>query len=233
MFDVHIHWQAAGCAVHILSFQGLAGSSFDLLLLIDNNFSSYSKLIIPLFLMQGSCCVWVGNGFAPATRVAFRGSLDLSPWLYVIPLDLAPFKSLFLQLGAQQSFSAQQYISVLQDMAAQAKGQQALSPAVLSQALAVSQSLADIPFPANASFAIPDAAGTLTTVVDMAYNDAPWLGALPNVRCGLIFGVLCFCVVIAVNVIRFKFHTKTQALSVHKWIACAIHVSNATVVSEH
>lgn len=62
--------------------------------------------------LQGAPCVWVGNGFAPASRVAFRGSLDLSPWLYVTPLELAPFKALLLQLGAQQAFSAEQYIGV-------------------------------------------------------------------------------------------------------------------------
>lgn len=45
-----------------------------------------------------------------------QGNLDLSPWLYVIPSDLAPFRELLLQLGAAPAFSAAQYRQLLQDM---------------------------------------------------------------------------------------------------------------------
>lgn len=46
-----------------------------------------------------------------------QGSLDLSPWLYVLPAELAPFKDLLLAFGATPAFSAQQLVSVLHDMA--------------------------------------------------------------------------------------------------------------------
>ncbi|GFR39741.1 hypothetical protein Agub_g223, partial [Astrephomene gubernaculifera] len=72
-------------------------------------------------LLQGSRCVWVGNGFAHAGRVAFKGSLDLSPYLYVMPAELAPFKDLLLSYGAADGFSAVQYCSVLQDMASRVR----------------------------------------------------------------------------------------------------------------
>lgn len=46
-----------------------------------------------------------------------QGSLDLSPWLYVLPAELAPFKDLLLSYGAADGFSAVQYCNVLKDMA--------------------------------------------------------------------------------------------------------------------
>ena len=36
-------------------------------------------------LLSGAPCVWVGKGFVPVARVALQGSLDLAPWLYVLP----------------------------------------------------------------------------------------------------------------------------------------------------
>eukprot|EP00798_Chlamydomonas_sp_ICE-L_P006706 gene6706-3376_t len=74
-------------------------------------------------LLHGSCCVWVGNGFASANKVAFRGTLDLSPWLFVLPSDLSPFRDLLLKFGATEEFSAQQYTSLLSDMYAHSCGQ--------------------------------------------------------------------------------------------------------------
>lgn len=41
-----------------------------------------------------------------------RGPLNLSPWLYVIPLELAPFKELLAALGVPPSFTAQQFCQV-------------------------------------------------------------------------------------------------------------------------
>jgi hypothetical protein len=40
--------------------------------------------------------------------------MDLSPHLYVLPLDLTPFMEVLAALGAQEAFSAAQYTTVLQ-----------------------------------------------------------------------------------------------------------------------
>lgn len=50
--------------------------------------------------LHGRRCVWVGAGFAPATKVAFHGTLDLSPWLFVLPAELAPFKDLLAMVSS-------------------------------------------------------------------------------------------------------------------------------------
>lgn len=43
-----------------------------------------------------------------------QGGLDLSPHLYVLPLELSPFRELLAVLGAQEAFSARQYTTLLQ-----------------------------------------------------------------------------------------------------------------------
>jgi hypothetical protein len=43
-----------------------------------------------------------------------QGGMDLSPHLYVLPLDLTPFMEVLAALGAQEAFSAAQYTTVLQ-----------------------------------------------------------------------------------------------------------------------
>lgn len=43
-----------------------------------------------------------------------QGGMDLSPHLYVLPLDLTPFTEVLAALGAQEAFSASQYTTVLQ-----------------------------------------------------------------------------------------------------------------------
>ena len=77
-------------------------------------------------------------------RFSSQGSLDLSPWLYVTPADLAPFKTLLLKLGATLAFSAQQLARVLAEMYGAATAQEGgravpLSDRQLGQAISVVQ----------------------------------------------------------------------------------------------
>lgn len=67
-----------------------------------------------------------------------RGPVNLSPWLYCIPSDLAPFHDLLAQLGVRKSFSAEQYVSIMADMAAALNGER-LSAEQQEQAIAVLQ----------------------------------------------------------------------------------------------
>ena len=67
-----------------------------------------------------------------------RGPLDLAPWLYVTPAELAPFRDLLLRLGAREAFSAVQYAAVLAAMAKRAGGQP-LDAITLAQAISIVQ----------------------------------------------------------------------------------------------
>ena len=58
--------------------------------------------------------------------------------MYCIPADLAPFHDFLAQLGVRDSFSAQQYVGIMADMAAALKGER-LSAEQQEQAIAVLQ----------------------------------------------------------------------------------------------
>ena len=75
---------------------------------------------------------------------ACRGPLDLAPWLYVTPAELAPFRDLLLRLGAREAFGAAQYAAVLSAMAKRVGGQ-ALDPTTLAQAISIIQVCARLP----------------------------------------------------------------------------------------
>lgn len=119
-------------------------------------------------------CIWIGDGFAPVSNVALKGPLNLSSaGIYVIPLELAPFKDVLLALGIPSSFSATQYISILASMNANIPGK-SLDDASLEQALGVAAALADMSIPAGAALYLPDERGMLRDVRELLYNDAPW-----------------------------------------------------------
>ena len=67
-----------------------------------------------------------------------RGPVNLAPWVYCIPADLAPFHDFLAQLGVRDSFSARQYVGIMADMAAALKGER-LSAEQQEQAIAVLQ----------------------------------------------------------------------------------------------
>ncbi len=116
----------------------------------------------------------MGTSFAEPARVAFGGG-QLAPWLFCIPAELSPFRELLLQLGVREAFTADQYVQVLESMAAAAGPEAPLAEEQLGQALAVVQRLADLQLPPAARLLVPDAAGVLASTSGLAFNDAPWL----------------------------------------------------------
>jgi hypothetical protein len=52
--------------------------------------------------------------FVAAAAAPLQGSMDLAPYLYVLPLELTPFLDVLAALGGQEAFSAAQYTTVLQ-----------------------------------------------------------------------------------------------------------------------
>ena len=67
-----------------------------------------------------------------------RGPLNLAPFLYVTPRDLAPFGDLLLRLGVHETFTAQQFLSMLDAVHKQAAGKP-LEATQLEQAISVVQ----------------------------------------------------------------------------------------------
>ncbi len=72
------------------------------------------------------------------TCLKCSGPLSLDPWLYVTPLELAPFAPLLRRLGVRDGFSAEQYAAVLAAMAEES-GNEKLNEKSLAQALSIVQ----------------------------------------------------------------------------------------------
>lgn len=46
--------------------------------------------------------------------MCMQGTMNLAPHLYVLPLELSPFRDVLAALGAQEAFSAAQFTALLQ-----------------------------------------------------------------------------------------------------------------------
>jgi sacsin len=91
----------------------------------------------------GKKVVWVGVGFAEANAVAFDGALHLAPYLHVLPADLLSFKPLLAKLGVRERFEADDYVTLLFRLKADAGTETPLTERRLDVALWVLGALAD------------------------------------------------------------------------------------------
>ncbi|RAL41091.1 hypothetical protein DM860_008789 [Cuscuta australis] len=128
------------------------------------------------------CCrwVWVGNGFATAEEVVLNGPLNLAPYIRVIPIDLAVFRDLFLELGIREFLTFSDYANISYRMAMQ-KGLDPLTTEELTAAILIAQHLAEASVhEKQAKIYLPAASGQLLPASDLVYNDAPWLVGLED-----------------------------------------------------
>ncbi|KAG9441938.1 hypothetical protein H6P81_017792 [Aristolochia fimbriata] len=126
-------------------------------------------------VLEGSRWIWVGDGFATLDEVVLNGPLHLAPYIRVIPVDLAVFRELFLELGVREYLKPADYAGILLRMAVK-KDSIPLEPHELRAALLVVQHLAEVHFKdQNIPIYLPDASSTLFLATDLVFNDAPWL----------------------------------------------------------
>ncbi|XP_057525626.1 uncharacterized protein LOC130805043 isoform X1 [Amaranthus tricolor] len=131
-------------------------------------------------VLEGCRWIWVGDGFATAEEVVLNGPLHLAPYIRVIPVDLAVFKELFLELGIREFLNFSDYVDILCRMAIQ-KGDNPLTGKELTAAILVVQHLAEAPsHDKHAIIYLPDASGRLLPASDLVFNDAPWLLGLED-----------------------------------------------------
>lgn len=126
-------------------------------------------------VLEGCRWIWVGDGFATSEEVVLKGPLHMSPYVRVIPVDLAAFKDLFLELGIREFLSPVDHANILCRMFAR-KGAIPLDPQEISAAIMILQHLAEVQFDdQQARIYVPDVTGRLFPAGDLVYNDAPWL----------------------------------------------------------
>lgn len=139
------------------------------------NMLNTDEMDIVKAVLEGSRWIWVGDGFATPEEVVISGSLHLAPYLRVVPVDLAVFKDLFLELGIRESLKPKDYAQILGRMA-RVKGSTPLNPKELRAALLISQQLSEVQlYEEQIKIFLPDVSCFLVDATDLVYNDAPWL----------------------------------------------------------
>ncbi|XP_020275406.1 sacsin [Asparagus officinalis] len=153
----------------------------ELALAMPKIYSLLAKLIgsdemdIVKAVLEGCRWIWVGDGFATATEVVLSGHLHLAPYIRVIPVDLAVFKELFLELGVKEYLNPIDYADILCRMATR-KGCTPLDGPELRAAILVVQHLAEVQFlDLRVQIYLPDTSSRLFLSTDLVFNDAPWL----------------------------------------------------------
>ncbi|KAG2569738.1 hypothetical protein PVAP13_7NG437900 [Panicum virgatum] len=126
-------------------------------------------------VLEGCRWIWVGDGFAKADEVVLSGHLHLAPYIRVVPIDLAVFKDLFLELGIKEHLHPVDYASILSRMAIR-KASASLEAEELRTAILVVQHLAEFRFQdQQTQIYLPDSSSRLCLSSELVFNDAPWL----------------------------------------------------------
>lgn len=125
-------------------------------------------------VLEGSRWIWVGDGFATSEEVVLEGPLHLAPYVRVIPVDLAVFRDLFLELGIREFLRTSDYANILFRMAVK-KGSSPLNAPEIRAAILIVQHLSEAQFrDQHVKVYLPDVSGRLFPAGDLVYNDAPW-----------------------------------------------------------
>ncbi|KAK4261932.1 hypothetical protein QN277_004866 [Acacia crassicarpa] len=126
-------------------------------------------------VLEGCRWIWVGDGFATSDEVVLDGPLHLAPYIRVIPVDLAVFKDLFLELGIREFLKPFDYADILCRMAAR-KGSSALDAQEIRAVTLIVHHMAEVSlYEPKVQIYLPDISGRLFLAGDLVYNDAPWL----------------------------------------------------------
>lgn len=126
-------------------------------------------------VLEGCRWIWVGDGFATSDEVVLDGPLHLAPYIRVIPVDLAVFRNLFLELGIREFLKPTDYADILCRMSVK-KGSSPLDAPEIRAAILIVQHLAEAPFCVEqVKVYLPDISGRLLPAGNLVYNDAPWL----------------------------------------------------------
>ncbi|XP_066349988.1 uncharacterized protein [Miscanthus floridulus] len=139
------------------------------------NLIGSDEMDIVKVVLEGCRWIWVGDGFAKTDEVVLSGHLHLAPYIRVVPIDLAVFKDLFLELGIKEHLYPVDYASILSRMAIR-KASASLEAEELRTAILVVQHLSEFRFQdQQTQIYLPDSSSRLCLSSELVFNDAPWL----------------------------------------------------------
>ncbi|XP_059896915.1 sacsin [Gadus macrocephalus] len=117
--------------------------------------------------------ILVGCKFVHAQCVAENEDFEAKPYLHVLPLVFAGFKSLWESVGIQKKFTRGQYLTVIEGLHA-SHGQKPLSKPDLNICLTVLRGLYEKKEEIKDCL-IPNEHGVLQPAAELSFNDSPWM----------------------------------------------------------
>ncbi|GJN01337.1 hypothetical protein PR202_ga18596 [Eleusine coracana subsp. coracana] len=139
------------------------------------NLIGSDEMDIVKVVLEGCRWIWVGDGFTKADEVVLSGHLHLAPYIRVVPVDLAVFKDLFLELGIKEHLHPVDFASILNRMAIR-KASASLNAEELRTTVLLVQHLSEFRFQDQPTqIYLPDSSARLCLSSELVFNDAPWL----------------------------------------------------------
>lgn len=137
--------------------------------------------------LEDSPIIPVGSSLVKGSRLFFHLTEKLAPLMFEVPRAFGAYDALFRHLGSKESPEVQDYVRILRDLYLECRGE----PLNLNELIAVvrivsvlASTLADsnqaLSVEAKKSIYLPSSSSVLQPILQMAYNDAPWLCARIN-----------------------------------------------------
>lgn len=134
--------------------------------------------------VANAAIVPIGSSLVKGARLYFHLGESLAPLMYEVPRAFGAYDTLFRRLGSKTSPDVDDYVALLEDLHAECNGH-ALN---LNELVAVTRivnlladTLADssqtLSVSAKKRMHLPSSASVMEPLVQMAYNDSPWLCA--------------------------------------------------------
>lgn len=134
--------------------------------------------------LADAAIVPIGSSLVKGSRLYFHLGENLAPLMYEVPRAFGAYDTLFRRLGSKDTPGAEDYIMLLQDLQVECQG----NPLNLNELAAVAhivnllaETLADssqtLSIGAKTSIHLPSSASVMEPMLQMAFNDSPWLCA--------------------------------------------------------
>ncbi|GAB9470173.1 hypothetical protein Gpo141_00007425 [Globisporangium polare] len=126
----------------------------------------------------------IGSSLVKGSRLYFHLGENLAPLMYEVPRAFGAYDTLFRRLGSKDAPGVEDYIMLLQDLHGECRGK----PLNLNELAAVArivnlvaETLTDssqtLSIEAKKSIHLPSSLSVMEPMLQMAYNDSPWLCA--------------------------------------------------------
>jgi sacsin len=163
---------------------------------LNSSINTYGEIIHKI--LDGCSWIWLGDLFVSPSDVAYSSPLNMSPYLHLVPRDLAVYSKLLNAFGVRQNFSGKDYVEVLRrlafdsgvmkgaaNVAALSENQTELALSLVSLLNSDSGAFNSV----NHGVYLPDYCNKMAMSTELVIDDVPWLSGpeYSSIRSGIRF----------------------------------------------